>query len=122
MPEVKAYPLPPTALIPNSPYPLLHYPGLLAAKADCNAAKVYDLMTSNGWDFQWIYRYGPTQASHYHSTAHECMAVLSGSATIRFGVADTSNDMEASTFGDAHEAGGVEVHAEKGDVFLIPAG
>lgn len=50
------------------------------------------------------------------------MAVLSGSATIRFGVADTSEDLEASTNGPAHEDGGVEVHAEAGDVFLIPAG
>ncbi|KAK0304335.1 hypothetical protein LTR01_007436 [Friedmanniomyces endolithicus] len=99
MPEVKSYSLPPTALIPNSKYPLLHYPGILSEKADCNAAKVYDLFTSNGWELQWIYRYGSTQASHYHSTAHECMAVFI-----------------------AHEDGGVEVQAKAGDVFLIPAG
>ncbi|EMC91179.1 hypothetical protein BAUCODRAFT_317593 [Baudoinia panamericana UAMH 10762] len=122
MPDVKTYRLQPTALIPNSQYPLLHYPGLLADKTDCNAAKVYDLFTSNGWDLQWIYRYGPTQTSHYHSSAHECMAVLSGSATIRFGVADTSDDLEASTHGAAHEQGGVEVFATAGDVFVIPAG
>ncbi|KAK0945427.1 hypothetical protein LTR29_003032 [Friedmanniomyces endolithicus] len=122
MPEVKSYSLPPTALIPNSKYPLLHYPGILSEKADCNAAKVYDLFTSNGWELQWIYRYGSTQASHYHSSAHECMAVLSGSATIRFGVADTSDDLEASTHSIAHEDGGVEVQAKAGDVFLIPAG
>ncbi|KAK4951257.1 hypothetical protein LTR10_010230 [Elasticomyces elasticus] len=122
MPTVRSYPLPPTKLIPNSEFPLLHYPGLLADKADCNAAKVYDLFTSNGWSLQWIWRYGPTQASHYHSTAHECMAVLSGSAKIRFGVADTSDDLEASTHGPAHEDGGIVLDAKAGDVFLIPAG
>ncbi|KAK5110833.1 hypothetical protein LTR62_005544 [Meristemomyces frigidus] len=122
MPQVKSYKLNPTPLIPNSPYPLLHYPGLLADKADRNAAKVYDLLTANGWTPQWIYRYGSTQTSHYHSHAHECMAVLTGHATIRFGVADTSDDLEASTNGSSHEDGGVEVEARAGDVFLIPAG
>jgi uncharacterized protein YjlB len=122
MPTVKAYHIKPTKLIPNSPQPLLHYPGLLASKADCNAAKAHEIFTSNGWETQWIFRYGPTQTSHYHSQAHECMAVLTGTATIRFGVADTNPDLEASTHGDAHEDGGVELHAEPGDVFLIPAG
>ncbi len=50
------------------------------------------------------------------------MAVLSGSATIRFGVADKSSDLDASTHGSSHEDGGVELRAEAGDVFIIPAG
>lgn len=50
------------------------------------------------------------------------MAVLSGSATIRFGVADTSNDLEESTHGSAKESGGVEIQANAGDVFILPAG
>ncbi|KAF4556835.1 Hypothetical protein D9617_1g087170 [Elsinoe fawcettii] len=50
------------------------------------------------------------------------MTVLSGEATIRFGVADTSEDMRANTWGGDHEAEGIEVRARKGDVFLIPAG
>jgi len=122
MTHVNSYPLAETVLIPNSPYPLLHYPGLLAEKADCNAAKVHDLFTGNGWEIQWIFRYGPTQRSHYHSKAHECMAVLTGNATIRFGVADTSDDMEANTHGPDREQGGVELQAQAGDVFVIPAG
>lgn len=122
MANVKKYQLPPTRLIPNSPYPLLHYPGLLADNDNCNAVKVYDTFASNGWEMQWIFRYGQSQASHYHSQAHECMAVLTGSARIRFGVADTSSDLEASTHGSAKEDGGVEVDAHVGDVFVIPAG
>lgn len=50
------------------------------------------------------------------------MAVLSGSATIRFGVADTDPDLEKSTHGNAKEDGGVEIHAHAGDVFILPAG
>lgn len=120
---VKKYQLPPTALIPNSPQPLLHYPGFLKVGESQNlAAEVYDLFSSNGWQTQWIFRYGPTQTSHYHSQAHECMAVLTGSARIRFGVADTTSDLEESTHGSGKEDGGVEVEANAGDVFILPAG
>ena len=122
MVEVRKYQLSPTKLIPNSPRPLLHYPGFLNRPELCTAAAVHDLYTRNGWDTQWIFRYGPTQASHYHSEAHECMTVLTGEATIRFGVADTSSDLEESTHGSGQENGGVELYAKAGDVFILPAG
>lgn len=124
MVEVKKYHLPPTKLIPNSPHPLLHYPGILSEKVNRagTAWLVHDLLGSNGWDTHWIFRYGPTQEAHYHSSTHECMAVLSGTATIRFGVADTDKDLEASTYGDAREEGGILVEARAGDVFVLPAG
>ncbi|KAJ4394374.1 hypothetical protein N0V93_003591 [Gnomoniopsis smithogilvyi] len=122
MVEVKKYHLPPTDLIPNSPHPVLHYIGLLDQLhiTDHISEKFHDLFHSNGWQTQWIFRYGPTQRSHYHSQAHEVMAVLSGTATIRFGVADTSPDLE--TAAAAHEEGGVEVPAKAGDIFVLPAG
>ena len=50
------------------------------------------------------------------------MAVLTGSATIRFGVADTQSDPESNIHGDGKENGGIELQANAGDVFLIPAG
>lgn len=50
------------------------------------------------------------------------MAVLSGSATIRFGVADTSSNLMESTYGSAKEPGGLEIKAQAGDFFVIPAG
>lgn len=50
------------------------------------------------------------------------MAVLSGTAGIRFGVGDTSPDMEDNTHGSAWEEGGIEIDAQAGDVFVIPAG
>lgn len=122
MVQVKKYYLPPTPLVPNSPQPLLQYPRLLQQETDRRPDKVNELFDANDWKTQWIFRYGPTQQSHYHSGIHECMVVLSGTATVRFGVADTSNDLEASTYGDAREKGGIEVDARAGDVFVIPAG
>jgi uncharacterized protein YjlB len=125
MVEVKTYNLPPTALMPNSPHPLLHYPGLLLSKKDGSVSRpeqVHDLYTANGWKTQWIFRYGPTQRSHYHSQAHEVMTVLTGSARIRFGVADTTEDLEESTNGNGRESGGIEINAKAGDVFVLPAG
>jgi uncharacterized protein YjlB len=121
MVEVKKYHLPPTALIPNSPRPLLHYPGILSSAESITTA-AYDSFSNNGWQVQWIFRYGKTQASHYHSATHECMAVLSGTATIRFGVADTVSDVDESTYGSGQEGGGLQVEARAGDVFIIPAG
>lgn len=50
------------------------------------------------------------------------MAVLSGTATIRFGVADTSEDLSENTYGSHWEEGAVELQAKAGDVFIIPAG
>ncbi|KAK7429424.1 hypothetical protein QQZ08_004016 [Neonectria magnoliae] len=125
MAQVKQYHLFPTDLIPNSPRPLLHYKNVLAKKPNsshCDPAEVWDMFSQNGWRVEWIFRYGPTQLSHYHSKAHECMVVLSGTATIRFGVADTSEDLEENTHGSAWEKGGVELEGEAGDCFIIPAG
>ncbi|PSK54125.1 p21-activated protein kinase-interacting protein 1-like [Elsinoe australis] len=129
MVTIKAYHLPPTPLIPNSPYPLLHYQSVLpltsatpssSSSPSTSSSKpeyyvpptlAHDLLTSNKWQIQWIFRYGPTQDAHYHSQAHECMAVLSGHATIRFGVSDADRD-----------APGIELEANAGDVFVLPAG
>lgn len=125
MVEITQYHLFPTELIPNSPRPLLHYKNVLPkhpTTTHCNPVHVWNLFTKNEWDVQWIFRYGPTQLSHYHSQAHECMAVLSGTAKIRFGVADTSPDMHENTHGSAWEDGGIILQAEAGDVFIIPAG
>jgi len=123
------YKLSPTPLIPNSPYPLLHYPGLvrdLVSNSNFKTTDIFDLFSQNGWQSQWIARYGPDIQSHYHSTTHECMAVISGEgASIRFGVADVPN-WEQGMLGIGErgegEEGGVEIRAALGDVFIIPAG
>ncbi|KKY38386.1 putative fad-dependent pyridine nucleotide-disulfide oxidoreductase [Diaporthe ampelina] len=124
MAEVKTYHLPPTSKIPNSPFPLLHYPRFFPSPASRAPAAVHDALAANGWRVQWIFRYGPTQQSHYHSAAHECMAVLSGEATIRFGVADdepAAGDGGGAD-GSSSSSTGIEVHARAGDVFVLPAG
>lgn len=136
MSKITSYLLPPTPLIPNSPYPLIHYANHFADPE--NLPEIHDLFARNGWQTQWIFRYGPTQPSHYHSATHECMAVLSGSATIRFGTADNetkaNDDVESSntTYNDdddegketsgSYDGAGIELRAQAGDVFLIPAG
>lgn len=125
----KTYILPPTPLIPNSPYPLIHHPALLkdtVSDPSFSTIQILDLFRSNGWQTQWLARYGPDIQSHYHSTTHEAMVVVSGgSATIRFGVADAA-DWSPDRYsigerGDGEE-GGLEIEAGLGDVFIIPAG
>jgi uncharacterized protein YjlB len=127
--KVHTYTLPPTPLIPNSRLPLLHYPGLLhslVTSPNFTTTQILDLYASNGWQTQWIAKYGPDIQSHYHSTTHEAMTVISGSgATIRFGVADAPNwSQEKYAVGERGdgEPGGVEIQAQIGDVFIIPAG
>lgn len=115
MPDTKTYHLPPTALIPNSPRPLIHYRNLIPSDQDRKPLVLHDRFASNGWTTQWIWRYGKDQQAHYHSAAHECMVVLTGTARIRFGVADVSERQSS-------EDGGVEVDAAAGDVFILPAG
>ncbi|KAF3055978.1 hypothetical protein GL218_06832 [Daldinia childiae] len=122
MVEVEKYYLPPTRLIPNSPQPLLYYKGLLVDSSECRPEAIHETLDKNHWETQWIFRYGSTQLSHYHSRIHEAMVVLSGRATIRFGVADTDPDLDKNTWGGAKEEGGIEVTASIGDVFIIPAG
>ncbi|KAI0161720.1 hypothetical protein GGR52DRAFT_576022 [Hypoxylon sp. FL1284] len=123
MAQVKKYHLPPTRLIPNSPHPVLHYQGLLSEPRVREPQQIRSALDANGWEAQWIFRYGATQQSHYHSRVHEAMAVLSGTATIRFGAADTTTT-NTNTNAVAHETepGGVEVQAAPGDVFVVPAG
>lgn len=130
--KARTYNLPPTPLIPNSPLPLIHYPGLvkdLVTSATFQTSDIFDLFAQNGWQSQWIASYGPDIQSHYHSTTHECMAVISGEgATIRFGVADSvgwkHDETGQRALGDrgTGEEGGLELTPGLGDVFIIPAG
>lgn len=86
--------------IPNHPrWSLLLYRGALDANADGAIRR----FAENGWDGAWVN--GVFPYPHYHPNAHEVLAVVAGSATIRFG-------------GDAGE----EVRVEAGDVAILPAG
>jgi uncharacterized protein YjlB len=86
----------------NSRLSLVVYRGVLDTGDDA-AARCEALFAQNGWSGGWsggVYPY-----HHYHSTAHEALGIVAGSARVRFGGDD----------GDV-----VEVRA--GDVVVIPAG
>lgn len=121
MVTITAYHLPETRLIPNSPQPLLHYKGLLS-ESERRPEIIDQRFTQHHWKTQWIFRYGPTQGSHYHSRVHECMTILTGTATIRFGVADLDDDLDKNTWGGEYEKGGLELEVQAGDALIIPAG
>lgn len=120
-PTVRTYQLPPTALMPNSPKPLLHYPSFFK-ESDCTPGHVFKSLQAYRWSARWLVRYGHNQVSHYHSAVHECMVVLSGSAKILFGVADLEGQEGSSGPDGIQEEGGILLDARVGDVFVLPAG
>jgi len=87
--------------IPNNPeLPLLFYSGALAER---DPSRCKTLLAGNGWVGAWVNGVFPYH--HYHSTSHEVLCVVGGSARLTFG-------------GSSGET--VEVAA--GDVVVIPAG
>jgi uncharacterized protein YjlB len=87
--------------IPNNPnLPLLLYPKALEERDPSN---IKNLLAGNGWSGAWVNGVFPYH--HYHSTAHEVLAVTSGSARITFGGPE-----------------GETIEVASGDVVAIPAG
>lgn len=102
--EVATFTFTDDGIIPNHPtLPLILYKGALRLNARDPAATAEQLFTQNGWQGTW--RNGIFDFHHYHSNAHEVLAICRGSATVRFG-------------GEAGET----VTVEAGDVALLPAG
>ncbi len=99
MKEPAAYRFADDGQFPNSRLPLLVYRNAVPGGAEV----LERLFAVNGWPPRWratVFTY-----HHYHSTAHECLGVASGSARLMFG-------------GPAGET----VDVEGGDVVVIPAG
>jgi uncharacterized protein YjlB len=86
----------------NARLPLIVYRNALHTGPGA-AEACESLFTGNGWSGGW--RGGVYPYHHYHSTAHEALGVVAGSASVRLG-------------GDGGKV--VDLHA--GDVVVIPAG
>jgi uncharacterized protein YjlB len=90
--------------IPNNPtLPMLFYQGVLRLSGSDPAVVAEQVFTVNGWGGSW--RNGIYTFHHYHSTAHEVLAICRGEAQVRFG-------------GEQ----GVTVTVRAGDVAVLPAG
>jgi uncharacterized protein YjlB len=91
-------------LFPNNPkLPLLVYKRSVHLHPGDNAEAIIDLFKKNNWSNTWIdsiYNY-----DHYHSTAHEVLAVYCGTANLHLGGPE-----------------GVTLELTRGDVLIIPAG
>lgn len=108
-PKAQTFQLKPTALVPNSNYPLLYYKS--AFPADITPDDISAHFKQNTWIAQW--RFGMYKQAHFHTTAHEVLGIYRGSARVRFGVSD-NEAIEGS--------GAVELDVSAGDVIVIPAG
>jgi len=89
--------------IPNSHLPLLHYLKALDLPDTEPAITIEKLFAANRWGRSW--RNGIYTFHHYHSTAHEVLAVYAGQASVQLG-------------GET----GIKADLNRGDVVLIPAG
>lgn len=87
---------------PNSVLPVVIYRQAISS-AEATPEAVEALFDANGWPSQW--RAGVYDYHHYHSTAHECLGVARGSATLQLG-------------GPV----GRSFKVEGGDVVVLPAG
>jgi uncharacterized protein YjlB len=86
--------------IPNSPLPVLVYHdlGIATDAAECEA-----LFARNGWLGAW--RDGIFSFHHFHSTAHEVLGIVGGSAAVALG-----------------GPRGRRFEVQRGDVLVLPAG
>jgi len=88
--------------IPNHPrFPALLYRGVEDAAGGPDACEA--MFERNGWEPRW--RAGVFPFHHFHSTAHEALGVVRGTATVRLG-----------------GPGGEAVQLAAGDVVVLPAG
>jgi uncharacterized protein YjlB len=100
--EMESWQAPPGERIPNHPsFAVLVYHGVDAARqgaAACRAA-----FAAHGWVGAWVDGVFPFH--HFHSTSHEVLGVVAGSATLALG-----------------GPGGAAFPVVAGDVLVLPAG
>ena len=101
--ELQPYSFEDDGSIPNNPeLPLLIYARALTEDL-LEPAACKEFLAENGWGGAWTN--GVFSYHHYHSNAHEVLAVVGGSASLVFGGPE-----------------GATVEVEAGDVVVIPAG
>ena len=86
----------------NGLLPLLLYREALHV-ADNELDTIKEILETNRWTNSWVN--GIYEYHHFHSTAHEVLVALRGSARVQFGGPN-----------------GITLTFEKGDVVIIPAG
>ena len=86
--------------IPNSRLPVLVYHGIEGARAAQDCA---ELFARNGWRGAWVDGIYPFH--HFHSTSHEVLGIVAGSASVVLG-----------------GPGGRRFDVVPGDVLVLPAG
>jgi len=103
-PRVAVHLLKDDGTIPNNDIlPLLVYQGALSLSDQNLAAVVEALFRANQWGGSW--RDGIYGFHHYHSTAHEVLAICRGKAKVQLGGEN-----------------GIILSVSPGDVIIIPAG
>jgi uncharacterized protein YjlB len=98
--EPETLALRPDGGIPNSELPVLIYRGVKPAGDPASAERLF---AEHGWRGAW--RNGIFGFHHFHSTAHEVLAIVVGGARVRLG-------------GPA----GPSLEVRRGDVLVLPAG
>lgn len=101
MVDTKTYLLIGNGRIPNSDLPLTVYKGAI----DTDVVDFEAVLRNHGWIPEWHSSIGLYPAQHFHSDAHELIAVTRG-----------------SLFGEFGGPGGVRLLLAAGDVIVIPAG
>jgi uncharacterized protein YjlB len=86
--------------IPNSRFPVLVYRGLALARDPASAEAAF---AANDWRGSW--RDGIYPFHHFHSTAHEVLAIVAGEARVTLGGPE-----------------GRTLEVGRGDVLVLPAG
>jgi uncharacterized protein YjlB len=103
-PNVEAFILTDDGVFPNNRrLPLLVYRKVLSLDPPDLIAQVQAILAENGWGGSWVN--GIFDYHHYHSNAHEVLAICGGRAEVRFG--------------GEH---GITLTLSAGDVVVIPAG
>ena len=103
-PNVEAFILTDDGVFPNNrTLPLLVYKKVVNPDASDLISQIRAILAENGWGGSWID--GIYDFHHYHSTAHEVLAICDGQADVRFG--------------GEH---GITLTLSAGDVVVIPAG